>query len=553
MADLSIFEKYPNSFRIDHPDFGDVSKTTYAKGVITAFYEDNGDDPVVAMDVCDLTIDDQEFKEVPIFYHPPKTYIDNWKLNAEPSVHPYGELISTSAAWAEFWKSGGALLDKDGKVIPSVSSTGLTFENNSVARGAYSFSVGDEVAVMLKDGEALAVIGFADGIPRRPLDYIKVEMPSQVFDSNDPSNVGDPHCPYILQLSDSARNVTPSGPNPGYSTPTGSGLGPDGFDLKLLKDAKVFPDKVAHPTPGAPSPLYFAYDYACFYGSNPASPGNIVFDGGLWNPNPDPAFGPFFGYMHFGTPPDSPWADYLAAWLNTCDTVQTTQGYGGPNQPWLGAWPNGLGRPAYWLWLVDDPSNPANQSKIDYVMRTYLIEAGPMLFIVRVFYRHMTPPSGGGKVWYWKNRIAWPINGFPPPSDWSGYPADDRTKWTPPMWVNGYGPNPWPTKIDDCIPPPDGFLSGTNHQETFYSDNPHYIYAAPSSKKILDDIDSIVAASNAKIDVTASLGGAYPAPPDGFRNIFGNGLSFALPPGFIPYVGNLRELNFKIAARIGAS
>lgn len=559
MADqpLTVFEKYPGSYRLDHPDFSNVSKSPYALGVITGFYPATPDDPVTAKDVCDLTIDGQEFKEVPIFYHPPTAYADNWKLNADPSIHAFGELMSLSADWADFWKASGALVDAQDKPITDIPKDGLPFKDQAVARGIYSFSVGDEVAVMVKDGVPVAVIAFVNGVPLRPFDYVKVEMPPQIIDTMaTPPVLGDPHCPYILQLSDTIRMVTPSGPNPGYSPPTGGNLGPDGFDLKLLKDAKIFPDKVAHPTPGAPTPLYFGYDYACFYGSNKVSPGNIVLDGGLWNPVPDPAFGPFWGYMH-GIAADTPWADYLAAWMNTCDIVQTTQGYGGPDQPWIGAWPNGLGRPTYWLWLVDDPGNAENQSKIDYVMRTYLIEAGPMLYLVRVFYQHMTPPAGGGKVWYWKNRIAWPWNGINPPSDWSGYTSwggYSLTQWTPPMWVNGYGPNPWPAKIQDCIPPPDGYLPGTNTQETFYSDNPHWIYAAPASKKILDDIENIVAASNAQVDVIAAIGSGTIPTPDGFRNIFGEGNARQIGNGgIIPPFGNYRELMFKVAARIGAS
>ena len=31
---LEATEKYPKSFRLNHPNFGDVYRTTYAKGVI---------------------------------------------------------------------------------------------------------------------------------------------------------------------------------------------------------------------------------------------------------------------------------------------------------------------------------------------------------------------------------------------------------------------------------------------------------------------------------------------------------------------------------------
>ena len=519
MANLTIFEKFPGSYRLDHPDFSHVSKCTYAKGIVTAFYAANGDDPLVVKDVCDLMIDGQEFREVPIFYHQQKDYIENWKQNATQ---------------VDYWKTSGALADAQSQVITSID------------RGAYSFSVKDEVAVMLQEDVPVAVLGFADGIPRRPFDFVQVELPPQLMDTlDDPPNIPDTHSPYVIQLSDVNRNG---------DWQNGLGIqgrknGPDGFDLKLLENAKMFSDKVAHPTGGSlPSPLEFAYNYACFYGAEQSSRGNIMLEPSLFNPIPDYAFGPFVGYMHFGTPPDSPWPDYLVQWLTSCDTIQTIQAYGGPDQPWAGLWPGGYGRPSYWLWLVDDPNNVTNQSTTDHVMRTYLIEAGPILYLIRVFYQHTTPPSGGGRVWYWKNRIAWPWS-YPAPTDWSGYSGIDPSTWTAPMWVPGYGPNPTPTKIEDCIPPPDGYLPGTINQETFYSDNPHYIYAAPSSKEILENIESIVESSNAKIDVIAARGGAPIPTPEGFVSepkwqVYNGGI--------IPPFGNLRELNFKIAARIGA-
>ena len=563
MADLTIFEKYPGSYRLDQPDFSHVSKCNYAKGIVTAFYAANDDDPLVVKDVCDLMVGDQKFEKVPIFYHPPKTYADNWKLNAEPSVHPYGGLPSPSAAWADFWKASGSLVDAQGEVVADIPEGGLVFKDQAVARGAYSFSVDDEVAVMLQEGIAVAVIGFADGIPRRPFDYVEVNMPPQVLDTFDPNEpIGDPHCPYILQLSDTIRLVTPSGPEPGTLPPTGGSLGPDGFDLKLLKDAKVFPDETAHPTGGSSILFELNYHYQCFYGQ-PVPRGEIVLNRNLWNPIPDIQFGPFQGYFRLNSPlgpsDEPPWADYLAQWLVICDTHQTTQSYGGPNQPWAGLWPGtleegSLGRPDYWLWLVDDPKNADNQSKTDYVMRTYMIEAGPIVYLARVFYQHTTPPVAGGKVWYWKNRISWATDGFPPPPGWSGYDTEafPRLQWTAPMWSYG-SPNPLPTSIDQCFPPPDGYLPGIRSQETFASDYPYFVYAAPSSKEILDGIEGIVAASNSGVDVTAAMGGSQiPPVPEGFRDVRGKGVGEEAGAGFlIPPVGNLRELNFKIAARIG--
>jgi hypothetical protein len=565
MADLTIFEKYPDSWRIDHPTFEDVRKSPYAVGVITAFYEANGDDPVVVKNVCDLTIGGQEFKEVPIFYHPPKAYAENWKLNAEPSIHAFETLMSDSAAWADFWKASGALVDAQGKSIADMPKEGLPFEDQTIARAAYSFSVGDEVAVMLKEGEPVAVIGFADGVPRRPFDYMQVEMPPQVIDSSMPENIGDPHCPYILQLSDSNRNVTPSGPNPGSEPPIGGNLGPDGFDLKLLKDAKIFPDKAEHSSSSSDSDLLFDWNYYCFYAGMDSIDISLyiaLYDSDHWNPVPDPAFGPFYGYMHYGALwnidiPD--WATYLARWKDSCDTIQQQEYVEGSwqDKTYLGLWPSidgetSLGRPLDWGIAVWNGGH-SNASE-DFVMRTYLLEAGPMLYIIRVFYYHYTNKGTGSTIYLWKNRIIWPFVDSPP-SGWSGYPPGDYSGWTAPIWP--FSGNPVPTTIEECNPPPDDSLPGENiNMESFYADNPHYIYAAPSSKKILDNIESIIAESNAKVDVQAvQQGTSYDSvqPPEGFRNIFGPGVSYGLPPGFIPYVGNLRELNFKIAARIGVS
>lgn len=47
MAVLSTFEKYPDSWRIDHPDFGDVCKTSFVKGVISEVKTDIGSPEVL--------------------------------------------------------------------------------------------------------------------------------------------------------------------------------------------------------------------------------------------------------------------------------------------------------------------------------------------------------------------------------------------------------------------------------------------------------------------------------------------------------------------------
>ena len=71
MADaaLTVFEKYPDSWRIDQPDSGDVSKTTYAKGVISDVQKDR-DDPMTATAQVKVTGDFGESDWLPLFFHP---------------------------------------------------------------------------------------------------------------------------------------------------------------------------------------------------------------------------------------------------------------------------------------------------------------------------------------------------------------------------------------------------------------------------------------------------------------------------------------------------
>jgi len=386
---------------------------------------------------------------------------------------------------------------------------------------------------MFKEGVPVAVIGLASGKPRRPLDYVQVEMPPQILDSDDPTIIGDPHCPYILQLSDRNRTSSPSGLSPGQEKPTGKSLGPDGFDLKLLKEAKVFPDKVKRVSSSGSSDFTIDRNYYCFY--EPEVMGPIIqLNGAAWDPPPAPTFGPFYGYMNFGY--NSPWEDYLAAWINRCNTQQLY------SMSYVGLW---NGQPPFWAITAQDGT--AN-SDTDYVMRTYLIEAGPKLYLVRCFYQHSIYRSNTN-LYLWKNRVIWPWNGIVPPDGWSGFPVGGGS-WTAPMWAAS--PNPTPHSIGDCNPPPDDTLTLSSKSEYFFGDIPHQIFSAPSSRKILYDIESIVAASNGGVDLVACSGGdlTTASPPEGFVSETG-AYTFPLGQGgIIPYVGNMRELIFKIAEMV---
>lgn len=136
---ITYFQKYPlsgddqsgaKSMRIDHPDFGDVSKTTYSKGVITDF-EKIQDDPIQVKSRVKVKIEGEEESDyIPIFYHPKILY---WDGPGDPPV----------------------------PLATDFNAEGKYFE-----RAWMSFRGGDEVAVMLQKGTPVAVIGFADGVPR---------------------------------------------------------------------------------------------------------------------------------------------------------------------------------------------------------------------------------------------------------------------------------------------------------------------------------------------------------------------------------------------------
>ncbi|MFA5381968.1 MAG: hypothetical protein WC356_02295 [Candidatus Micrarchaeia archaeon] len=127
-ASLIVEEKYTDSYRINHSDFADVCKTTYAKGVIgdggdgsTAFYwENNLPTSIIIWSSVKVEGDWGVSDYIPLFYH----------------SRPH------------YWDVSGALA--------------TDFNNNALL----SFRCGDEVKVLLQDGIPQYVMGFYDGIPR---------------------------------------------------------------------------------------------------------------------------------------------------------------------------------------------------------------------------------------------------------------------------------------------------------------------------------------------------------------------------------------------------
>lgn len=137
MAELEVREKYTNSYRLDHPNFGDVLKTDYARGVIADFKIDyEGYQTVLSL--IKVEGDWGESDYIPLFYHPKAQYWDVGEHQAQDI------------------NEGGKYFEKAWK----------------------SFRVDDEVIVIIQDGTPFFAIGFADGVPRIGEEVLKTEYGS---------------------------------------------------------------------------------------------------------------------------------------------------------------------------------------------------------------------------------------------------------------------------------------------------------------------------------------------------------------------------------------
>jgi hypothetical protein len=124
-TEMPVIEKYPGSRRLDHPNFGDVYKTTFAVGVITDFQQVQ-DDPIQVEPMAKVSGEWGESDYIPIFYKPKESYWD----------------------------------DPEGKKATD-------FDDEKVHAGSWqSFRATDEVVVMLKEGVPVAIVAHADGVPR---------------------------------------------------------------------------------------------------------------------------------------------------------------------------------------------------------------------------------------------------------------------------------------------------------------------------------------------------------------------------------------------------
>ncbi|MDI6854388.1 MAG: hypothetical protein QME75_12385 [Deltaproteobacteria bacterium] len=145
---LKFWEKRPGQWRLDHPNFREVHETTFAKGIIKEF-QILQENPIQVASMVKVEINGElHDKFIPLFYTPR----------------------------AKHW---------DGE---EVQATDFDPEQGAFKQAWQSFRAGDEVAVLLKQGEARAVLGHYDNCPRLGENAFRVEFDShpQYIDPDDP-------------------------------------------------------------------------------------------------------------------------------------------------------------------------------------------------------------------------------------------------------------------------------------------------------------------------------------------------------------------------------
>jgi len=205
--DLQIVQKYPESYRLDHPNFGSVLKTDFKKAKIIEVKKLQ-DDPM-KMDALVKVEGVADY--LPLFFHPKKQYWDS----------PEG-----------------------------VKAQDFDPEQKLFKRAWMSFRAGDEVAVIYQEGEPVAVIGFADGVPRVGENIFKVEVSEGTVnvDTHDTNKFGE--------------------------------KGPDGLGLGLLKECKpIFAETINDARwEDPPVTIHTSSDYTYFVQQTP----------GAYDPAPPP-------------------------------------------------------------------------------------------------------------------------------------------------------------------------------------------------------------------------------------------------------------------------
>ena len=219
-TEMPVIEKYPGSRRLDHPNFGDVYKTTYAVGVITDFKKIQ-DDPIQVEPMAKVSGEWGESDYIPIFYKP-KAIIGTTRKARRPRIS-----MTEKGVHAGSWQS---------------------------------FRATDEVVVMLKEGVPVAIVAHADGVPRIGEDIV-------FFGGAKYS--GEPRDYWVSMLNQLESEIVDE-----------AELGPDGKPVKLELEVEPYigsiDKSIGELTYGGwPSGVPTAISDACYQegGNDGASPG----------------------------------------------------------------------------------------------------------------------------------------------------------------------------------------------------------------------------------------------------------------------------------------
>src|SRR5208337_4791137 len=194
---LAVLETNLNSWRLNHNDVRDVGQITYAKGVITDFNQVS-DDPIQVSSLLKVQVEGlSESDYIPLFYHPKAKFWDcvdfvlsspPWVpgggFGVEPNPGPTGSYyfvpaqtfhpLADKAAVVPVWTPGITTPPESTTPNPGSDDAKITapISDSYFEKAWMSFRVGDEVKVMIQappdggDPVPIAVLGFADGVPR---------------------------------------------------------------------------------------------------------------------------------------------------------------------------------------------------------------------------------------------------------------------------------------------------------------------------------------------------------------------------------------------------
>jgi len=208
-----IQQPTPGVYRLNHPDFLDVYRTTFAKGTITKFQQLQ-DNPIEVASLVKVKVGDQEYDDwLPLFFRPK----------------------------AQYW-------DDDGRQAVDFNEEGKYFE-----KAWMSFRGGDEVVVLLQQNTPQAVLAFADGLPRLGESAFRLEWQMWNGVSHRIHFQGSPWVKY------GNEDQTPDPPGP-----DGANLGLVTEAMQICKTAEILYQTI-HYTSGPPITHGDSYRYVQYF------------------------------------------------------------------------------------------------------------------------------------------------------------------------------------------------------------------------------------------------------------------------------------------------